>query len=223
MKALHAGTGPMGSIVGPNGELDDPCQRFLIPSAKAKLEEAQMLYPQREGESHSNWITRLTQMLTANDPEEVFIDAARQIIEAYGVESIAERMRVVGDDHFAAGSFSSASHCYTAGIEKHSHDLGDSAQLMHCHVNRAAAHLKLGNTQKAVEDSDAALAIAEGCYAPKTQRKALLRRAQAFFELGRLDAAREDLEKLGPEDDAAKALLKRLDKQGAGQESGQVV
>ena len=47
-----------------------------------------------------------------------------------------------------------------------------------------------------------------------------------FFGFGldeSFDLALEDLEKLGPEDDAAKALLERLDKQGAGQESGQVV
>ena len=170
-----------------------------------------MLHPQKKGESHASWITRLTQMLTANDPEEVFIDAARQLIEAYGVEAISERMRVVGDDHFAAGSFSAACHCYTAGIQKHSHDVGDSAQLMHCHVNRAAAYLKLGDTERAIEDSNAALAIAEGCYAPKTQRKALLRRAQAFFEMGRLDRARADLEKLGPDDKAAAKFLHKLD------------
>ena len=160
-------------------------------------------------------------MLTANDLPEVFLDAARQLIEAYGRDGIAERMRVVGDDHFAAGAYSAACHCYAAGIEKHSHELGDSAHLMQCHVNRAAAHLKLGNTQSAIDDSNAALAIAQGCYAPKTQRKALLRRAQAFFEIGRLDAAREDLQKLGPKDDAAAALLKRLEKRsqsGAGQQ-----
>ena len=127
----------------------------------------------------------------------------------------------VGDDHFAAGSFAAAAHCYTAGIEKHDADAGDSAHLMHCHVNRAAALLKLGHTELAVEDSNAALEIAEGCYAPKTQRKAYLRRAQALFKLGRLDAAREDAQRLGPDDTAASSLLKKIE--DAEREGGNVV
>ena len=55
----------------------------------------------------------------------------------------------------------------------------DAAQLMHCHVNRAAALLKLEQKELAVEDADMALRIAERVYAPKTRRKAYLRRAQA--------------------------------------------
>ena len=91
-----------------------------------------MLHPQKEGESLADWTMRLTQILTANDPPEVFLDAARQLVEAYGVEMIAERMRAVGDDHFAAGSFIAACGAYSAGIEKHDPEVGDSAQLMHC-------------------------------------------------------------------------------------------
>ena len=52
------------------GQLIEP-ERFLIPSAKAKLEEAQMLYPQKEGESLGEWTCRLTTILAANDPPEV--------------------------------------------------------------------------------------------------------------------------------------------------------
>lgn len=192
-----------------NGQLIEP-ERFLIPSAKAKLEEAQQLHPQKPGEGLSDWTCRLTQLLTANDPPEVFLDAARQLIEAYGVELIAERMRAIGDDHFAAGSFPAAAYCYTAGIEKHDPEVGDSAQLMHCHVNRAAALLKLGQTEAAVADADLALSIAEGCYAPKTQRKAYLRRAQALFKLGKLDQAEADAEKLGEGDAAAETLLEKI-------------
>jgi tetratricopeptide (TPR) repeat protein len=201
--------------------LSSVTDRFLIPSAKAKLEEAQQLHPRRPNESESAYMTRLTQLLTANHPEECFIDAARQIVEAYGVETIALRMRMVGDDHFAAGSYYSACHCYTAGILKHSDELGDRDHLMQCFVNRAASLLKLGEKERAVDDANAALEIAEGTFAPKTQRKALLRRAQALFELGRMDAAREDLERVGPNDAAARKLLEKLE--GGGEAAGTTV
>lgn len=67
--------GGTGGMV--NGQYIDP-ESFLIPSARTKLDEARMLHPQREGESDAAWQIRLTQMLTANDPVEVFHDAARQ-------------------------------------------------------------------------------------------------------------------------------------------------
>ena len=54
------------------------------------------------------------------------------------------------------------------------------------------------------------LPVAPQVYAPKTQRKAFLRRAQAFFEQGKHERARKDLNELGPDDEAAKKLLQRL-------------
>ena len=86
----------------------------------------------------------------------------------------------------------------------------DAAHLMHCHVNRAAACLKLGLVAEAVEDADAALAIARSTYAPSTERKARLRRAQALLALGRLDDAETDAGALGSSDAAASALLLRI-------------
>jgi tetratricopeptide (TPR) repeat protein len=77
-------------------------------------------------------------------------------------------------------------------------------------VVAAAALLKLGQTEAAVADADLALSIAEGCYAPKTQRKAYLRRAQALFKLGKLDQAEADAEKLGEGDAAAETLLEKI-------------
>lgn len=80
----------------------------------------------------------------------------------------------------------------------------------------AAALLKLGQESLAVEDADMALRIAEGCYAPKTQRKAYLRRAQALFKLGKLDDAAADAERLGEDDAAANKLLERISEMRAG-------
>ena len=168
------------------------------------------LHPMRPGESERERTIRVLQVLTADKPQEVFDDAARQIVEAYGVAHIAERMRNIGDDHFAAGCYTAAMQAYTAGIARNVEG-SDDAQLMHSFVNRAAARLKLGETQRAVEDADRALALAHGVYAPKTQRKARLRRAQALFEQGRVEAAKADLHTLGPADPAARRMLQKLD------------
>ena len=212
LKALQGGTG--NSVGGPaqfapsgvvNGQLIEP-ERFLIPSAKAKLEEAQMLYPQKEGATLSEWTRRLTQILTANDPRRCLLTRRggwKRTASSSSPRGCATRRRP-----FAAGSYTAAFGAYSAGIEKHDAELGDSAHLMHCHVNRAAALLKLGKPEIAAEDADFALKIAEGCYAPKTQRKAYLRRAQALFELGKLDAAREDVDKLGADDTAGRGCWK---------------
>ena len=250
LQALQGGEGRGGEMVRVddalrplNGVLIDP-DSFLIPSARAKLEEAEQLHPIREGESDAAYRVRLIQMLTRDNPPEAFHDGARQLVEAYGVELIAERMRGMGDDHFAAGAYPAAHHAYSAGIAWHDgapptapeHQLSttrnpptprvsadpadacmrvtetrcDAAHLMHCHVNRAAARLKLGLVAEAVEDADAALAISRSTYAPTTERKARLRRAQALLALGRFDDAETDAGSLGSSDAAAGALLLRI-------------
>ena len=186
--------------------------RFLIPSAQAALEEAWQLYPKREAESAREYQMRVLQMLTASPQhcrQETFTSAASQIAEAYGIETIAERMRAVGDDHFAAGAYVAAAYAYTAGIDAHT-ESGDRAELMHALVNRSAAFFKLGQTLRAVDDANLALEIAGEVYAPRTQRKALLRRAAALFELGRIDAATRDLDTLGPDDEGASRLRKKI-------------
>ncbi|KOO22895.1 hypothetical protein Ctob_008200 [Chrysochromulina tobinii] len=186
--------------------------RFLIPSAQAALEEAWQLYPKREAESARDYQMRVLQMLTASPQhcrQETFTSAASQIAEAYGIETIAERMRAVGDDHFAAGAYVAAAYAYTAGIDAHT-ESGDRAELMHALVNRSAAFFKLGQTLRAVDDANLALEIAGEVYAPRTQRKALLRRAAALFELGRIDAATRDLDTLGDDDEGASRLRKKI-------------
>ena len=81
---------------------------------------------------------------------------------------------------------------------------------MHALVNRSAAFFKLGQTLRAVDDANRALEMAGEVYAPRTQRKALLRRAAALFELGRIDAATRDLDTLGPDDEGASRLRKKI-------------
>ena len=125
------------------------------------MAEALSLHPARPGESERERTIRVLQLMTADKPQEVFDDAARQVAEAYGLQTIAERMRAIGDDHFAASAFTAASYAYTAGIEKHAAGEGDDAQLMHTYVNRSAAFLKLGQTQRAIDDADMALKLSE--------------------------------------------------------------
>ena len=200
-----------GMGIGKDGKPVMP-DRFLIPEAKSKLEEALSLASARPGETERDRTCRVLQEMTADKPYEVFSDAARQIVEAYGDEMIAERMRHIGDDHFKAGCYAPAMYAYTAGIERHV-EAGDEAHLMHAFVNRSAAFLKLGETELAKQDADAALQLSEKVYAPKQQRNALLRRAQALFELGRHDAAKKDLEELG-DDPAASKMLEKLNAVG---------
>ena len=169
------------------------------------------MYPRRDGEGDRDYHVRVLQTLTAqSSTQETFTNAAAQIAEVYGPSTIAERMRTVGDDHFAAGAYTAAAYAYTAGIEAHTDGLGDDAELMHTYVNRAAAYLKLGATHRAQQDADAALALSTATYAPKTARKAHLRRAQALFELGALDEARDGLHALPDDDEAAGRLRDKI-------------
>ena len=223
LRALNP-SGPPGTLGTGIDGMPVESSRFLIPSAKAALEQALQVYPRREGEDPRNYHMRVLQMLVAQScNQETFTNAAAQIAEAYGIDTIAERMRQVGDDHFAAGAYVPAAYAYTAGIEAHSVESGDRAELMHNYVNRSAALLKLGQTERAVEDADQALALAECVYAPKTQRKALLRRATALFELGRLEAAKRDLDTLGSEDEGASRLRGKIQAGGGQPEDGSLV
>ena len=211
LRALDASGAGTGLGRGENGEVVDP-QKFLIPEAKAQLEQGLALNPLRPGETESQRQCRVLQQLTANCGEWTFTDAARQICEAYGTRSIAERMRLIGDDHFAAGCYTQAKHAYTAGLAKAEASGGnDASQVMHCHVNRASAYLKLGQTEEAIADANVALALAEQAGAGKAQkRKALLRRAQAFFEAGDVAAAKGDLAQLPSDDPGAERLMARV-------------
>ena len=121
LQALQGSEGRDGEMVRVDDGLGPPVDpdSFLIPSARAKLEEAEQLHPIREGESDSAYRIRLIQQLTQDNPAEAFHDGARQLVEAYGVELIAERMRGMGDDHFAAGAYPAAHHAYSAGIAWH--------------------------------------------------------------------------------------------------------
>ena len=133
-----------------------------------------------------------------------------------GTQVIAERMKSIGDDHFAAGCYLQARHAYTAGLQR-ADRRNPREHVIACHVNRAAAYLKLGAHQDAIEDATAALELAEHNGAPPSQkRKALLRRAQAFCDAGKLEAARLDLETLPAGDAVAQKLLERV----RGTESG---
>jgi hypothetical protein len=190
------------------GGIVDP-EEFLIPSARAKLEAAlQSTALDRFGPKHKQNMT--LQALTAHEPEECFMEAAKQLIAKFGERHLAARMRLSGDDHFAAGAFSAARHCYSAGL-KHCGQ-SDAADIFFLWVNRAAAHLKQGNAAAAIDDCGSALQLAEehGVQLLKMRRKALLRRAAAYLECRETQAARADLLELPASDSQRQQLEARL-------------
>lgn len=70
-------------------------------------------------------------------------------------------------------------------------------------------YAKLGNTAKAFENAQLALQLDE------TNIKALFRRGQAYLEMGDIDRARQDLEKVKeklPNDPLVKKEIEKLDK-----------
>ncbi|BBN13523.1 hypothetical protein MPTK1_6g04200 [Marchantia polymorpha subsp. ruderalis] len=107
----------------------------------------------------------------------------------FEVAAVKKRARAVaaarklGNDLFKAGRFSEATTAYGEGLEA---DVENAVLL----CNRAACRAKLGQWEKAVEDCNAALDV------HPTYIKALLRRAQCFFNLERLDDAFRDYEVL---------------------------
>ncbi|KAL3680795.1 hypothetical protein R1sor_023751 [Riccia sorocarpa] len=91
--------------------------------------------------------------------------------------------RKLGNDLFKAGRYVEAVTAYGEGLEA---DMENAVLL----CNRATCRAKLGQWEKAVEDCNAALEV------HPTYIKALLRRAQSYFMLERLDDALRDYEVL---------------------------
>eukprot|EP00966_Prymnesium_polylepis_P130735 3023853-Prymnesium_polylepis.1 len=85
-------------------------------------------------------------------------------------------------------------------------------------ANMAAASLKLGEWDSAVNDCTAALSMSAA--AADTRHKALYRRASAFVELGDVEGAARDLAALPPSDSAVARLGKRVDAASAQRAGG---
>ncbi|BGP28060.1 hypothetical protein JCM10295v2_007047 [Rhodotorula toruloides] len=119
--------------------------------------------------------------------------------------SKAEELKAAGNAAFKAGNYDLALANYTTAIQ-----LDPSVSTYA--LNRAAVHLKLANWRDAERDSTTALKLDGGA-----NPKALYRRGLARKGLGKLSAAKEDLEEArrqGAGDDVANelvALVKQLD------------
>ncbi len=183
---------------------------FLTPEAKARLEAALASNGALSVSGESDRLAMTLQQMTAHEPEEVFLEGARKIRAKMGAQHLAQRMRLSGDDHFAAGAYAAARHAYTAGI---TYGLeSEAAEMVHLHINRAAAHLKEGNPSGSIEDCDRALALADaaGLELPASRRKAMLRRAAAYIEQCDADAASRDLRTLPSGDRMRRELEARM-------------
>jgi len=202
LNALNAGN---QSLAHGGGGIDP--FSYLIPQAKALLDEALAAAPDHVGGQHAKLLDTI-QKLTANNDLQSFLDGCDQIVAKEGADHIADRMRQVGDDHFAAGCHMTAHHAYSAGLTKGASC--SAAERMTLHVNRAAARIKLQMWEEAVEDCSEALELEAETptVGGKVQRNALLRRAKALAECGEKEDARADLGRIG-KDSAADQLREK--------------
>ena len=109
--------------------------------------------------------------------------AAREAEERAEREAAVEPIRVEGNAFFRRGEYAEAIDAYTRALDVVPDDAG-------CLSNRAAARLKVGDAEAALEDASAALR------SDPDHDKARRRRAQARVELGDLRGALGDLEAL---------------------------
>lgn len=109
-----------------------------------------------------------------------------------------------GNQLFAAGDYSAAVKRYTTALKVCSGNSVEAATLL---KNRAAAYLKLGEYQKVVQDTSAALETTPA------DVKALFRRCQAYEKLENYSDAFKDaraVNHLDPKNSAIKPILTRL-------------
>lgn len=102
------------------------------------------------------------------------------------IDEDREDLKLKGNKLFGSGEFKEAVAVYSEALEKTS-DNGLRSNLLY---NRASAYFKLKQFSVCVKDCDEALTLNE------KYEKALFRRAVAKEELGRLEEALEDLERL---------------------------
>ncbi|KAJ0394316.1 hypothetical protein P43SY_004199 [Pythium insidiosum] len=100
----------------------------------------------------------------------------------------ASEAKELGNKEFAEGRYLDAIDCYTAALKLCPVDDEYAYNRAVYYSNRAACLLKIGRTEEGVEDCSQAIELSPNYV------KALLRRAEAFEKLDKLDEALKDYE-----------------------------
>ncbi|XP_014256199.1 tetratricopeptide repeat protein 1 [Cimex lectularius] len=100
----------------------------------------------------------------------------------------AEALKLKGNDQFKAKEFKEAALTYTLALRTCPYSISKDRSVLY--ANRAAAKVKLGLTESAIEDCSKALELDDHYL------KAYLRRAQLYEESDKLDEALADYKKI---------------------------
>jgi len=152
-------------------------------------------------------------ILPKNDPNFLAMekDLEERMKKKEADRKVALEMKAEGNDYLTKRDYYKAIESYTVGMQR----MKDMKEL---YTNRALAYMKLGNYEKCIEDCSYMLEFTE-IFEKGFEKsanlclKALMRRAQAYKEIKKLDEALEDMEqalKLSPKDKDCLRLKEEL-------------
>ena len=146
----------------------------------------------------------------------------------------AENAKALGNKKFKEGAWEAAAAKYTEGAEAVDKVMatgklsGSDKKVVYelkeaCHLNLANCRLKLSDWDAVVKECGLVLDRAGGASAAGAARKALFRRGDALVQLGKLEAARDDLKaaaKMDPSDTVVAGKLRDVQSQLGEEEEG---
>ncbi|CAI5742763.1 unnamed protein product [Hyaloperonospora brassicae] len=136
-----------------------------------------------EDETLEQQLTRLVQSIEVDDRLEATSDRAEK-----GASNVkrASAAKELGNKFFARGSYLDAIECYTTALKLCPTDDEYAYNRAVYFSNRAACLLRIGRTEESIDDCTQAVTLSP------TYVKALLRRAEAFEKMDKLEEALAD-------------------------------